>query len=134
MAERKPPDKTWESWIEEQIQQAQAEGQFEDLEGAGKSIPGLDAPYDPLWWVKKLMQREKLSVLPEALAIRAKVERELEALWRLSLEEDVRQRVAALNAEIRRANRAAAEGPPTTLSPLDADAIVEAWRRRRTSS
>jgi len=67
MAERKPPDKSWESWVEEQIQQAQAEGGFERLEGAGKPIPGLDAPYDPLWWIKKLLDREKLSVLPPAL-------------------------------------------------------------------
>jgi len=134
MTERKPPHKSWDSWIEELIQQAQAEGQFEHLEGAGKPIPGLDAPYDPLWWVKKLMEREKLSVLPEALAIRAKVQRELEAIRALSREDDVRARIVALNAEIRRANRATAEGPPTTLSPFDPDAVVEAWRRQRGES
>ena len=134
MTERKPPAKSWDSWIEEQIQQARAEGQFEHLEGAGKPIPGLDAPYDPLWWVKKLIEREKLSMLPESLAIRAKVERELQAIALLSREEDVRARIIALNAEIRRANRATAEGPPTTLSPLDADAVVEAWRRQRAAS
>jgi hypothetical protein len=134
MAERKPPDKSWDTWIEELIRQAQADGQFEDLEGAGRPIPGLDAPYDPLWWVKRLMEREKLSMLPEALAIRAKVERELQAIASVPREEDVRARIAALNAEIRRANRATAEGPPTTLSPLDADAVVEAWRSRRSAS
>jgi hypothetical protein len=79
--------------------------------------------------VKKLMQREKLSVLPGALA-RATMERALEALSTLSRVEDVRERIATVNAEISRANRAHCRGPPTTLSPL----VGEAWRRRRGES
>ena len=134
MAERKPPNKKWETWIEEQIQQAQSEGQFDQLEGKGKPIPGLDAPYDPLWWVKKLLEREKLSVLPLALEVRAKVDRALEEVWKLGSEAQVRERVAALNAEIARANRTTAEGPPTTLSPLDVDAVLAQWRSRRNRS
>ena len=129
MAERKPPDKSWESWVEEQIQQAQAEGGFERLEGAGKPIPGLDAPYDPLWWIKKLLEREKLSVLPRALEVRAKVDRALAEVWRLRTEQEVRERVTALNAEIARANRSTAGGPPTSLSPLDVDDVLARWRR-----
>lgn len=131
MSERKPPGKSWESWIEGKIQEAQAEGDFDRLEGHGQPIPGLTAPYDPLWWVKKLLEREKLSVLPLALEVRAKVDRELEAVWSVSREGDVRARVTAINAEIGRANRTAAEGPPTTQAPLDVDEIVAEWRRRR---
>jgi len=134
MSERKPPGKRWESWAEEQIREAQAEGGFEKLEGHGKPIPGLDAPYDPLWWVKKLLEREKLSVLPLALEVRAKVDRALEAIWSLPREAEVRERVTAINAEIGRANRITAEGPPTTLAPLDADEILAEWRRRRDGS
>src|SRR5262245_50976988 len=129
MTERKPPGKSWESWIEEQIRQARAEGAFDDLEGKGKPILGLDAPYDPDWWVKKLIEREKLSVLPPALEVRARVDRALDQLWRLRREEEVRERVAAINAEIARANRTAAEGPPTSLSPLDVEDVVGRWRR-----
>ena len=121
----------WETWIEEKIQEAQAEGGFDRLEGHGKPIPGLDAPYDPLWWVKKLLEREKLSVLPPALEVRAKVNRALEAIWSHSGEAEVRARVAAINADIARANRTAADGPPTTLAPLDVDDILAEWRRRR---
>ena len=131
MTERKPPSKKWESWIEEQIQHAQSEGEFDHLEGKGKPIPGLHAPYDPLWWVKNLLEREKLSVLPAALEIRAKVDRALEDIWRLGGEAEVRARVTALNAEIARANRTTAEGPPTTLSPLDIDEVLARWRTRR---
>ena len=131
MAAEKPKDKSWESWIEEQIRDAQAQGEFADLEGTGKPIPGLLAPYDPMWWVKKLIEREKLSVLPPALEIRARVDRERDAIRTLPREEDVRARVAALNAEIARVNRSTAEGPATTLPPLDPEAIVAEWRHRR---
>jgi len=131
MTERKPPDKSWESWTEEQIRREQAEGGFERLEGAGKPLPGLDAPYDPLWWIKKLLAREKLSVLPLALEVRAKVDRALQEVWRLRGEHEVRERVSAINAEIARANRTTAEGPPTSLSPLDVDDVLARWRNRR---
>jgi hypothetical protein len=48
---------------ENRIQQAIEEGQFDDLPGAGKPIPDIDEPYDPLWWVKKWVRREGLSRL-----------------------------------------------------------------------
>ena len=48
---------------ENRIQQAIEEGQFDDLAGAGKPIPDIDEPYDPLWWVKKWIRREGLNRL-----------------------------------------------------------------------
>ncbi len=134
MTERKPPEKSWESWTEDQIEQARAEGAFDQLEGKGKPIPGLDAPYDPLWWVKKLLEREKISVLPLALEVRAKVDRGLAEVWRLRDEDEVRERVSGINAEIARANRTTAEGPPTSLAPLDIDIVLARWRSRRRSA
>jgi hypothetical protein len=131
MTQRKPSAKSWDSWIEQLIREASAEGAFDDLEGKGKPIAGLDAPYDPDWWVKKLLEREKLSILPPALDIRAKVGRALEEVWRARSEDEVRQRVMAINAEIVRANRTVADGPPTSIAPLEADVVVEEWRRRR---
>jgi hypothetical protein len=131
MTERKPPEKSWQSWVEEQIQQAQADGSFEELEGKGKPIPGIEAPYDPLWWVKKLLEREKLSVLPPALELRATVDRALQAMWQLTDRQQVRDRVIAINDQIARANRTTAAGPPTSLSPLDVDTVLAEWRHRR---
>jgi len=130
MTEQKPPGKSWDSWIEALIHEARAEGAFDDLEGKGKPIPGLDAPYDPDWWVKKLLEREKLSFLPPALSIRAKVAKALEELWRVRSEHEVRQRVTAINTEIARANRTVIEGPPTSLAPLDVEVVLDEWRRR----
>ena len=134
MTERKPPDRSWASWVEEQIQDAQRDGEFDRLEGQGRPIPGIEQPYDPLWWVKKLLEREKLSVLPPALEVRAKTDRTLDEVWTLLREAHVVERVAAINAEIARANRTTAAGPPTTLSPLDPGAVLDEWRRRRRES
>ena len=131
MTERKPAGKSWETWIEELIHNAREAGEFDDLEGAGKPIPGITDPYDPDWWVKKLLQREKLTVLPPALELLRKVEVGLAAIWGVSREAEVRARVAALNAEIAKVNSRVAEGPPTRLAPLDVDEIVGEWRARR---
>jgi len=42
------------------IRQAMEEGQFDELPGLGKPIPDIDEPYDPMWWVKQWVRREKL--------------------------------------------------------------------------
>jgi Domain of unknown function (DUF1992) len=130
MTEHKPAGKSWDSWIEEQINRARDEGQFDNLEGAGKPLPGLADGYDPDWWVKRLVQRERVSIAPPSLELLRKVEVEMAKILALRREPDVRARVAALNAEIARVNATAATGPPTRLAPLDVEAIVEQWRRR----
>src|SRR5262249_10673636 len=113
------------------IRLAREEGAFDNLPGAGKPFTDLDQGYDPDWWVKKLVQREKVSVLPPALELLRKVEAELERIWKLSDEGAVRERIVALNIEIARVNARAAEGPPTRLAPLDADTMVADWRAAR---
>ena len=130
MTERKPPGASWESWFEDQIRRAQAEGAFDNLPGSGKPIPGLGEAYDPDWWVKQLVRREQVSVLPPALELLRKVESEVEKICKVRDEAEDRARVGALNAEIAKVNRRATEGPPTRLAPLDVDGIVEEWRRR----
>ena len=131
MRERKPSGKSWETWTEELIHNAHEAGEFDHLEGAGKPIEGITDPYDPDWWVKKLLQHEKLTVLPPALELLRKVEVGLAAVWGMSRESDVRARVGSLNAEITKVNSRVAEGPPTRLAPLDVDQIVDEWRARR---
>ena len=130
MTEKKPPGKRWDSWIEEHIDRAHEEGRFDNLEGAGKPLPGLTEGYDPDWWAKKLVERERVSVLPPSLELLRRVEIEMAKILALLDESDVRARVTALNAEIAKLNATATEGPPTRLAPLDIDTIVEQWRRR----
>ncbi len=131
MTERKPAGKSWESWREELIRLAHEEGAFDNLPGAGKPLADLGESYDPDWWVKKLVRREQVSMLPPALELLRKVEAEVERIWKLSNETEVRERIRALNVEIARTNARAAEGPPTRLAPLDADTIVAEWRAAR---
>jgi hypothetical protein len=45
-------------YVERKIREAMARGEFDDLPGAGEPIPDLND--DPLWWVKKFVERERL--------------------------------------------------------------------------
>jgi DnaJ-like protein len=113
---------------------AREQGAFDNLQGAGKPLPNLDQVYDPLWWVKQLLQREQLSILPPSLELLRKVEKELAAIEKLADEATVRRRVAALNAEIAKLNATVMEGPPTRLSTLDVDKVVARWRPNRSAN
>jgi len=133
MTERKPPGKSWESFIEQQIREAMDDGAFDNLPGKGQPLPDLGIESDPLWWAKKLVQREGVSAAPPALALRRLVEQTLERLGDIRDEAEVRRVLEALNAQIRKVNATTIEGPPTNLAPLDVEAALGAWRRSRAS-
>jgi Domain of unknown function (DUF1992) len=130
MTQKKPPGKTWESFIEQQIREAMEEGAFDNLQGKGQPLADLGREYDPDWWAKKLIEREKVSAAPPALALRRAVEQTLERLPQIRQEAEVRRLLDSLNAQIRKLNATAAEGPPTNLALLDVEAIVRQWRQR----
>jgi hypothetical protein len=134
MTERKPAGTSWESWIDAQVRVAIERGAFDNLPGAGKPLLNLDQEHDPLWWVKQLVQREQLSMLPPSLELLRKVEKELATIETLRDEATVRRRVAALNVEIAKVNATVVEGPPTRLGTLDVDQIVARWQRTRTTN
>jgi hypothetical protein len=132
MTARKPGNRSFTDWIDDQIRDAQERGEFDDLPGKGKPLPNLDAPADELWWVKQWLAREGVSFLPAPLALRLEAQKLVEGLDRLSSETAVRDAVDELNDRIRRENRMPAiDGPPTTLMPLDTEELVERWRANR---
>jgi hypothetical protein len=131
MTERKPAGVRFESWIESQIRAAERAGDFDDLPGKGRPDPNLELGGDPLWWTKKLMKREGVGVLPPALELRREVEVMREELTKLKGEGLVRERIRRLNERIRRVNSTSISGPPTTVAPLDEEALVERWRESR---
>ena len=133
MTERKPPGTSWETWIDAQIRVARENGVFDNLPGVGKPLPNLGQEYDPLWWVKQLVKREQISMLPPSLELLRKVETELAAIEKLHDEASVRRRVAALNVEIAKVNATVVEGPPTRLGILDVDQLLARWRRARSA-
>ena len=131
MAERKPPGVSWHSWIEQAIESARKAGQFDDLPGKGKPLRDLGADYDPDWWAKQLIQREKLSILPPSLAIRGRVQQEIPRILKLRRERDVRIALGKLNDEIARVNRTVIEGPATAVGKIDEESFLVRWREGR---
>ena len=131
MAETKPPHKSWESYADELIREAEEAGEFDNLPGFGQAIPGIDGPDDELWWIKEKLRRERLSLLPPSLQILADVDKALARVWTLTRESGVRREVATINEHIRAANYASVWGPPSTLLPLEVEEIVAEWRKRR---
>lgn len=119
---------SWESWIDRQIREAEERGEFDDLPGAGKPIPGLDRPYDELWWVKKLIARENLSVTPPTMQVRLEREQALERIGEARSEDEVRRIVEVVNARIREVNARGVSGPPSDLVPIDLGDAIRRWR------
>jgi hypothetical protein len=121
-------------WVDLQIKEAMARGDFDDLPGAGKPIKNLGAQHDPDWWVKQLIEREKISgVLPPALQLR-KDDAELESqLDRHTAESEVRRILEEFNARVMKARYTPVDGPPLVTMPRDVEAEVDAWRERRAS-
>ena len=73
----------YESLIERQIREAQERGEFDNLPGAGKPLPGRGEPYDENWWIKDLVRREELAgVAPTSLRIRKEVEELMDTVTR----------------------------------------------------
>jgi hypothetical protein len=118
-------------WVDLQIKEAMARGDFDNLPGAGKPLKNLGAQHDPDWWVKQLVEREKISVLPPALQLR-KDDAELDAkLDRHTAESEVRRELEEFNARVMRARYTPVDGPPLITMPRDVEAEVNAWRERR---
>ncbi|MGV9644403.1 DnaJ family domain-containing protein [Streptomyces sp. NPDC003333] len=132
MTERKPPGVPFESWVDHQISEAQGRGDFDRLPGAGRPLPrDLEEPYDELWWVKRKMAREGLSVLPPALALRKEAEDALKAAYAAPTERAARKIVTDVNVKIRDMLLKPPPGPPLGRRPYDVDEVVREWRQRR---
>jgi len=128
---RKPSAESGESFAERQIREAQQAGEFDSLEGAGRPLADLDEPYDELWWVKRKLRRERLSFVPDAIAIRREAEAVLESLADVPTEDEARALLLDLNERIERTNARTWTGPPTTLAPLDVEETLRRlWRPR----
>ena len=118
MTERKPAGMSWESFADRQFREAEERGEFKDLPGFGKPLPGAGEEYDELWWVKSKLQREGLSLLPPSLALRKEVEVARERIPSAPSEAAVRRLVEELNAKIVDVNARTFDGPPSNVYPL----------------
>lgn len=130
------PLSRFESVVDQQIRQAQERGEFDDLPGMGKPLPGRGRPDDENWWLKGYLAREGLStdpMLPTSLQLAKKLERLPEALQELTTEAEVRATVRELNHRIA-AHLREPSGPPVPVRPVNLDRAVAQWRAGRAAS
>lgn len=132
MTERKPPGVPFESWADHRIREAQRRGEFDRLPGRGEPLPAdLESPYDELWWLRRKLAREGVTVLPPASALRKEAEDTLAAALDAPSERTVRALVEAVNVKIRAMMFRPPPGPPLGMKPFDVEAVVRQWRAGR---
>ncbi|MFT4294695.1 MAG: DUF1992 domain-containing protein [Micropruina sp.] len=113
-----------------QIRSAIDRGEFDNLPGAGKP---LDLPdrHDPDWWLKSLVKREGLAMLPPSIELRKDDAALDEQLDQLPNEAAVRRAVKEFNERVIWARYQPPAGPPLITMPRDIEATVAAWADRR---
>ncbi|NNK91219.1 MAG: DUF1992 domain-containing protein [Acidimicrobiia bacterium] len=109
-----------DDFIERMISEAVDSGEFSDLPGEGKPITGLDASYDPAWWAKSKIERERLQ--DRESAIRDELPGLLRRAFAADEEGEAAVRFSAINATL------SAAGIPR----LDEEAMLDKWRRAQT--
>jgi len=125
-----------DTWVEHTIRQAQRRGDFDDLPGAGKPLASLERPDDPDWWLRGLIQREKLDLsaaLPGPMALRRERATYPEALAGIAEEADVRAVLADFNQRVLddRRRPVATASSPVVAGRVDVEDMVQRWRRLR---
>jgi len=118
--------------VETAIQQAIRRGDFDDLPGAGKPLPGLGDHHDPDWWIRRKIETEQLTGLgPPALMLRVESETLEATLDQLTREPEVREALDDFNRRVIEARRQLLGGPPVVTPTRDVEAEVSAWAQRR---
>ncbi|MDQ2812470.1 MAG: DUF1992 domain-containing protein [Actinomycetota bacterium] len=132
MTERKPPEISFTSWIDRQINEATERGAFDNLPGAGKPLPDR-AGADSQAWSRDYLGREGVSaedLLPTPLRLRKEIERLTATVQELSSEQQVRDLIAGLNQRIMEWRRIP-QGPQVFLPRVDEETVVRQWREGR---
>jgi DnaJ homologue, subfamily C, member 28, conserved domain len=133
MTERKPPDVSFASWIDQQVNEAAQRGAFDNLPGAGKPIPRRGEADDGQAWLRDYLRREGVSaeeLLPAPLRLRKEIERLTATVRDLRSEREVRELVTGLNQRIMEW-RLIPVGPPVYLRLVDEETMVARWREAR---
>ena len=131
MSARKPTGLPFSNWVDLLLEQARRDGKLDPPAKPGKPLEALRKPYDPDWWAKAYVRREKLDILPREFELRKEFASLISSLADSPQESKVRQNFCAWNDRVRKHNATVVSGPPSTLVTVDIDEIVEKWRRLR---
>ena len=126
--QKKPAGVSWESWVDRKIRESIEAGEFDNLPGRGQPIADLARPYDELWWLRKKLREEQLSIDPPTLVLRREYHDAMAQIARAGSEREVRRFVAAINERIIHVNSHTTFGPPSDLVPLNVERVVADWR------
>jgi hypothetical protein len=132
MTERKPPELSFTSWIDRQINEAAERGAFDNLPGAGKPLPRRGDEDAAQAWLRDYLRREGVAteeLLPTPLRLRKEIERLTATVQDLRTEQEVRDAAADLNRRIIEWRRIPT-GPPLFLPLVDEEMLVSRWRDR----
>lgn len=133
MTERRPAGVSFETWIDRQIRDAADRGEFDNLPGTGKPLPGAGRQDDENWWLNSYLRREGVTgdtLLPPAVLLRREAEELPSLVRRMRSEADVREAVSDLNKRIVECMRQPSE-LRITVRPVNAEQAVEQWRAGR---
>src|SRR6516225_5790415 len=131
MTERKPQGMSFNSWVDQQIADAEKRGVFDNLPGAGKPL-GLKpegGDYGQAW-VRDYARREGVppeEFLPTPLRLRKEIERLTEAVEEMRSEQEVRDTIGDLNRRILEWRRFS-EGPPVFVRLVNKEEMLDRWR------
>jgi hypothetical protein len=110
-----------------------ADGQFDELPGSGKPLPGRGVADPPGWWAQRLLEQETRRRLTTNQ--RARLEAELGSVWMIEDEGSARAAIEALGRSLSEVDA----GLPLEerLTALDLEQMMSDWkamaaaRRRR---
>jgi Domain of unknown function (DUF1992) len=135
MTERKPAGMSFETWVESQIAQGMARGDFEGLAGSGKPLPRRSDADSMVDWVVAKARQENLDVfgmLPPGLALRKEREDLPRRAAELVSETAVRALAEDYNARVEAFWRRPQESRWSPVPGLaDVEALVAEWHRNR---
>lgn len=140
VARRRPPAAATahavQSWVDQTIAQAERQGAFDNLPGTGQPLRDVDVRSDPDWWVKSLIEREKLDLsgaLPGPMQLRREKAGFPQSLLDLPDEEAVRARLEDFNERVLADRRKPHAGPhsPPVVGRVDVEEMLAVWRELR---
>jgi hypothetical protein len=133
MTERRPAGVNFETWIDRQIREAEDRGEFDNLPGAGKPLPGAGQFDNENWWLNSYLKREGVTgdtLLPPAVLLRREAEDLPSVVRHMRSEAEVRETVADLNKRIVEFLRQPSE-LRISVRPVNVERTVEEWKAGR---
>ena len=137
MTERKPPQMSYRSWIDQQIEDAERRGLFDDLAGCGQAaehqagVPPTATTARRGCGTTRAAGVAAEEMLPTPLRLRREIERlRRERAGEFRSESEVREAAADLNRRIVEWRRIPV-GPPVHVRLVNADDMVNRWRTAR---